>query len=216
MTGQASTPAARREPSAWNLANGLTLLRICIVPVFGWFLLEDGGGSATARFWAAGLFGFAMVTDRLDGDLARRKGMVTNVGKVADPIADKALTGMAFVGLSIIGDLFWWITVVVLVREWGVTLLRFVIIRHGVMPAGRGGKLKTLLQALALGLFLLPRWTFPGAAVWDAVAWVAMTAAVVVTLVTGADYVLKAARLREHSDRTAMKRARSRKAGGRR
>jgi CDP-diacylglycerol--glycerol-3-phosphate 3-phosphatidyltransferase len=187
------------------------VLRILIVPIFGWFLLVDDGASSAARFWATGLFAVAMFTDRVDGDLARRRDMVTDFGKVADPIADKALTGMAFVGLSIIGELYWWITLLVLVREWGVTLLRFVIIRHGVMPAGRGGKLKTLLQAVALGLFILPLWVFPFADLLEVAAWVVMAAAVAVTVVTGAAYVLKAFRLRQGSERTRLKRARARR-----
>ena len=108
------------------------------------------------RWWAFVVFAFAMVTDRIDGDIARSRGLITDFGKVADPIADKALVTMAFVGLSIIGDIPWWITVVILVREWGITAMRFWVIRHGVMAAGRGGKVKTLLQALALGFFVIP------------------------------------------------------------
>jgi CDP-diacylglycerol--glycerol-3-phosphate 3-phosphatidyltransferase len=122
---------------------------------------------------------------------------------VADPIADKALTGAALVGLSLLGDLPWWVTVVVLAREVGVTLLRFWVIRHGVIPASRGGKLKTLLQGVAIGLYILP---LSGVAA-SARAWF-MAAAVVVTVVTGVDYVARALKLRRTSDRAAMKRAR--------
>ncbi len=100
--------------------------------------------------WA--IFVAAMITDKIDGDIARSRNLVTDFGKIADPIADKALTGMAFVGLSIIGELWWWVTVVVLLREWGITLLRIWVIRYGVMAAGSGGKLKTVLQTVALGL----------------------------------------------------------------
>jgi CDP-diacylglycerol--glycerol-3-phosphate 3-phosphatidyltransferase len=145
-----------------------------------------------------------MVTDRVDGELARRRGLVTDFGKIADPIADKALTGTAFVGLSLLGELPWWVTVVVLVRELGITVLRFVVIRHGVMPAGRGGKLKTGLQGLALGLYLLP---LPAS--WHPVEVAAMVVAVVVTVVTGIDYAAQAARLRRTSARTATRRPRA-------
>lgn len=198
---------ATPEVSNWNLPNGLTVARIVVVPFFGALLLARDGQDVGLRWWAAALFVVAIATDRIDGDLARSRGLVTDFGKVADPIADKALTGMAFVGLSIIGDVPWWITVPVLVREWGITAMRFVVIRHGVMPAGRGGKTKTALQSLALTLFIVPLWTFPLADLWTAVAWVIMLACVVLTLVTGIDITIKALRLRQTSERAARKRA---------
>ncbi len=194
-------------PSAWNIANYLTVLRLLLVPVFGWLLLAEGGQNAAYRWAAFGVFALAMVTDRIDGDLARSRGLVTNFGKVADPIADKALVTMALVGLSEIGEVPWWITVVVLVREWGITLVRLRVIRHGVMAAGRGGKLKTLLQTVGIGFFLWPRWTLPAPQAWDFVAWTALVAAVIVTVVTGVDYLLQAQRLRQTSERTRRKRA---------
>ncbi|MFN8097077.1 MAG: CDP-diacylglycerol--glycerol-3-phosphate 3-phosphatidyltransferase [Dermatophilaceae bacterium] len=202
-----STAPARRV-SNWNLPNALTVGRILLVPVYGWLLLRDGGTDPVWRWWAASIFLVAIVTDRIDGDLARAWNLITNFGKIADPIADKALTGMAFVGLSIIGDLPWWITIVVLVREWGITLLRLVVIRHGVIPAGRGGKLKTTLQSIGLGLFSLPLWTFPLESVWRAVTWSVLIVSVVVTVVTGIDYVIKALTLRQTSPRAQMKRER--------
>jgi CDP-diacylglycerol---glycerol-3-phosphate 3-phosphatidyltransferase len=188
-------------PSNWNLPNALTTLRIAMVPFFGWALLYDDGQSVLWRVVAYLLFAVAMVTDKVDGDIARSRNLVTNFGKIADPIADKALTGMAFVGLSLIGELWWWVTVLVLVREWGITLLRLWVIRHGVMAASRGGKLKTLLQTFALGLFVLPLtlldggWGAVGTVLWW-VACVLMGAAVVVTVVTGVDYVVKALAVR--------------------
>ncbi|GAA1782882.1 MAG: CDP-diacylglycerol--glycerol-3-phosphate 3-phosphatidyltransferase [Actinobacteria bacterium] len=194
--------------SNWNLPNALTVLRIALVPFFGWLLLAEHGSDDTLRWWAAGLFALAIATDRIDGDLARKRGLVTDFGKVTDPIADKALTGMAFVGLSVLGELPWWITIAVLVREWGITIMRFVVIRHGVMPAGRGGKTKTALQSVALLMFILPLWTFPLADALHVIAWLVMIAAVVLTLVTGIDIVVKALRLRQTSERAAMKRAR--------
>jgi CDP-diacylglycerol---glycerol-3-phosphate 3-phosphatidyltransferase len=185
-------------PSAWNVANALTVLRLVLVPLFVWLLLRDTGATEGNRLLATAAFVVAIVTDRFDGDIARRWNMVTNFGKIADPIADKALTGAAFIGLSILGDLPWWVTVVVMVREWGVTALRFWVIRHGVMPASRGGKLKTVLQAIALGLYLLP-WHEVAAVHWAAIVF--MAAAVIVTIVTGLDYVGRALRLRAAAKR---------------
>ena len=192
-----------------NIANALTLLRLLLVPVFVVVLFADGGHSEGWRIWACVVFAVATITDFIDGDLARSRGLVTDVGKVADPIADKALTGAALIGLSILGDLPWWVTIVILVREIGVTALRFFVIRHGVIPASRGGKAKTLLQNIAIGLYLLP---LSG---WAASLrfWL-MAAALVVTVVTGADYVARALRLRQTSPRAQMKRAR-RAASGR-
>jgi CDP-diacylglycerol--glycerol-3-phosphate 3-phosphatidyltransferase len=186
-----------------NIANGLTLLRLLLVPAFVALLLVDGGHSPGWRVWAFIAFAVATVTDYVDGDLARSRGLVTDVGKVADPIADKALTGAALIGLSALDDLAWWVTVVILLREVGVTVLRFVVIRHGVIPASRGGKAKTALQNVAIGLYLLP---LEG---WAASMrfWM-LGVALVVTVATGADYVARAVTLRRTSERAAMKRAR--------
>ncbi len=204
----AATPVATPPPSPWNVPNALTVARILLVPVYGWLLLFDGGAHVGMRWWAAAVLCIATATDRVDGDLARRRGLITNFGKIADPIADKTLMGMAFVGLSVLGDLPWWVTIVVLVREWGVTVLRFWVIRHGVMPAGRGGKVKTTLQFFGLLLYTLPLWSFAGADAWELVAKIVLGLAVLVTVVTGIDIVVKALRMRQNSERTAMKRAR--------
>ena len=177
--------------SVLNVANLLTVVRLLLVPVFAVALFHDGGHNATWRWIAFGIFAVASVTDLVDGELARRRGLVTSFGKIADPIADKALMGTALVGLSLLGDMPWWVTVVVLVREVGVTLLRFWVIRHGVIPASRGGKAKTLLQAIAIGLYVLPLtgWLRTLSAV-------ILAAAVVLTVVTGIDYVARALALR--------------------
>jgi CDP-diacylglycerol--glycerol-3-phosphate 3-phosphatidyltransferase len=167
-----------------NPANAVTLARLLLVPVFAVLL-------ANASVAAFAVFAVASATDRLDGELARRQGCVTEFGKVADPIADKALTGTAFVGLSVLAWLSWWVTAVVLVREIGVTMLRFWVLRHGVIPASRGGKLKTLLQGVALGLYMLP--LVGWAATLRAVL---MGLAVAVTVITGVDYVGRALSLR--------------------
>jgi CDP-diacylglycerol--glycerol-3-phosphate 3-phosphatidyltransferase len=184
-----------------NLANALTVLRMALVPVFAVTLLYEGGDDSRARVLAWAIFAVAVVTDHFDGEIARKRGLVTNFGKLADPIADKALTGTALVGLSVLGELPWWVTVVILGRELGVTLLRFWVIRHGVIPASRGGKLKTLVQAVAIGLYVLPLSGFLGSVRW----WV-MAVAFVLTVVTGLDYVVRAVTLRQTSDRARRKR----------
>jgi CDP-diacylglycerol--glycerol-3-phosphate 3-phosphatidyltransferase len=168
-----------------NVANALTVLRLALVPVFIGLLVAGGPGSRAAAFVA---FAVASVTDLLDGELARRRNLITDFGKIADPIADKALTGSALVTLSILGELPWWVTVVILVRELAVTALRFWVIRRGVIAASRGGKLKTLLQVIAISLYILP-WR-----IWLE-RQLFMGAAVVVTVITGIDYTVRAVRL---------------------
>ncbi|WP_426566576.1 CDP-diacylglycerol--glycerol-3-phosphate 3-phosphatidyltransferase [Angustibacter sp. McL0619] len=200
----AAVPGATPVPvSIWNVANALTGLRLVLVPVFGLLLLHDDGQDASWRVAAFIAFFVASITDRFDGEVARKRGLITDVGKIADPIADKALIGMALVGLSLLGELPWWVTVVVLVREIGITVLRFMVIRHGVMPASRGGKVKTFVQALAIGLYVLPREVVP-----LPLAASVMAVAVAITLVTGVDYVVRAVRLRRTSPRALAKRAR--------
>ena len=178
-----------REAGLWNVANVLTMVRIVLVPVFVVFLFA--GGTAW-RLAALGTFVVASLTDLLDGRLARSRGLVTDFGKIADPVADKALTGAALIGLSALGELPWWVTGVIMFRELGVTALRFWVIRWGVIAASRGGKAKTLLQVIAICLYLLPSALSPPAVVRE----LFMAAAVVVTVVTGVDYVLQAVRLR--------------------
>ena len=145
-----------KKTSNWNVPNALTTLRILLVPVFGWALLQDGGDSSTWRWVAFAIFAVAMITDKIDGDLARKYNLVTDFGKIADPIADKAITGMAFIGLSLTGDIWWWVTIIVLLREWSVTLLRLSVLKKVVMPAAQSGKIKTTLQAVALGVLVWP------------------------------------------------------------
>jgi CDP-diacylglycerol--glycerol-3-phosphate 3-phosphatidyltransferase len=182
------------EPAAIplvNVANLLTVSRLVLVPVFLLTLFAGGGHATGWRVVATVVFAVASITDNLDGRLARRFGLVTDFGKIADPIADKALIGSALVGLSLLGDLPWWVTAVIAVRELGVTLLRFWVIRYGVIPASRGGKWKTLTQIVAIGLFLLP---LPAPA--GVLSWLVMGVALVLTVVTGLDYVFRAMRLR--------------------
>lgn len=186
-------------PSAWNLANVLTVLRIALVPFFAWALLADGGHTTTGRLIATALFVVAAATDRLDGWLARRSGQVTDLGKMLDPIADKVLIGTALVLLSWLGDLPWWVTVIILVRELGITAMRFFLLRYVVLPASRGGKLKTVLQSIAIGLYLLPLDVLPELV--SVVATIFMGAALVVTVVTGVDYARTGLRIRRTASR---------------
>jgi len=189
-------------PSPWNSANIVTMARILLVPFFAWALLVDGGDSVTWRLVATGIFVVAASSDRLDGYLARRYDLVTDLGKLLDPIADKLLVGTALVLLTWpLGELPWWVPVVILARELGVTLLRFAVLRYAVMPASRGGKLKTVLQLVAISLFLLPLSYLPA---WiGVVAWVVLGAAIVVTVVTGVEYGYQGWRLRRDAIRAA-------------
>jgi CDP-diacylglycerol--glycerol-3-phosphate 3-phosphatidyltransferase len=193
MPAMADPPGAAGSPppapGLVNIANALTVLRLVLVPVFVWFLLAGAPGDRAIAFVA---FAVASLTDLLDGELARRRSLITDFGKIADPIADKALTGSALVVLSFLSELPWWVTGVILFRELLVTGLRFWVISHGVIAASRGGKAKTLLQVIAIALYILP-------GPFRVVRWVVMAAALVVTVVTGADYVVRAIRLRRAS-----------------
>jgi len=172
-------------PRLLNVANALTVARLLLVPVCVGFLAAGGTGY---RYIAFAAFAVASMTDLADGELARRRNLITDFGKIADPIADKALTGSALITLSALGGLAWWITIVIVARELAVTALRFWVIRRGVIAASRGGKIKTLLQVIAISLYILP-WAVP------VERQVLMGAAVAVTLATGIDYTVRAIQL---------------------
>jgi len=179
------------KASNGNVANIITVARILLAPVFVWLLAADNGEHGVLRWVAAGLFILAIATDGVDGSLARSRNLVTKVGIILDPIADKVLTGAALIMLSVLGELWWWVTIVILVRELGITAFRFAVLRSRVIPASRGGKLKTIVQSVAISLFLVPLNTLVGDWVlW--VNWVAMGAALVLTVVTGIDYLWQA------------------------
>jgi CDP-diacylglycerol--glycerol-3-phosphate 3-phosphatidyltransferase len=191
-----NAPAAG-PPPLLNIANVLTGVRLLLVPVFLVLLMHDAGTDTGWRFAATAVFALAALTDRFDGELARSRGLVTAFGTIADPIADKALIGSALIGLSLLGHLGWWITVVIMGREVGITLLRFAVLRHGIIPASRGGKAKTLVQTVAIGLFVLPLEALPVvAAPAEWLRWAVLYVALALTVVTGLDYVLRAVRLR--------------------
>jgi CDP-diacylglycerol--glycerol-3-phosphate 3-phosphatidyltransferase len=177
-----------------NVANALTGLRIVLIPVFLMFTVTSEMTRPGWRIAACVAFSVASLTDFVDGWIARTWDLVTSFGKVADPIADKALTGTALVLLSAYGQLTWWATGIILIREVGVTALRFWVIRRGVIPASRGGKVKTALQILAIAWYLLPL-SGPLASVGVGVMWLAIA----VTVITGVDYVMRALRLRRQA-----------------
>ncbi|KUJ68565.1 CDP-diacylglycerol--glycerol-3-phosphate 3-phosphatidyltransferase [Streptomyces albus subsp. albus] len=194
----ASTAGGARRPAAsarsvrlWNIANILTMVRLLLVPGFVLLMLAGGGYDPAWRSLAWASFAVAMITDLFDGHLARRYNLVTDFGKIADPIADKAIMGAALICLSALHDLPWWVTGVILFREIGITLMRFWVIKHGVIPASRGGKMKTLAQGTAVGMYILAL-TGPLATLRF---WV-MAVAVVLTVATGLDYVRQAVVLR--------------------
>ncbi|MFJ7494817.1 CDP-diacylglycerol--glycerol-3-phosphate 3-phosphatidyltransferase [Streptomyces sp. NPDC097727] len=199
--------AAVNQASLWNIANLLTMLRLVLVPGFVMLLLHNGGYDPAWRSFAWAAFAIAMITDLFDGHLARTYNLVTDFGKIADPIADKAIMGAALICLSYLGDLPWWVTGVILFREIGITLMRFWVIRHAVIPASRGGKMKTLAQGTAVGMYVLAL-TGPLATLRF---WV-MAVAVVLTVVTGLDYVRQAVVLRRQG--LAAERAAAEEAAG--
>jgi len=186
VVSHGETPA-----SSGNLANIITVVRILLAPVFIVLLVLDEGADGPLRLAAAALFILAIATDGVDGLLARRRNLVTNLGILLDPIADKLLTGAALVMLAVLAELPWWVVIVILVREWGITLFRFLMLRDRVIPASRGGKLKTVMQAVAISFALVPLWQLLG-------EWIhilnttLMSVAVVLTIVTGFDYLVQA------------------------
>lgn len=193
--------AEPQKQSNWNAPNVITGARILATPFFLWMLLADGGDDGPWRWGAAAFFVLAIATDALDGYIARSRGLITDLGKLLDPIADKVLTGAALVGLSILHELPWWVTIVVLVREIGITVHRLMIASDVVVAAAWMGKLKTVAQSVAITLALMPLASVMGAAApvayWLNV--VTMTVAVVLTIASGIDYVIAFVRARKQA-----------------
>lgn len=181
--------------SNWNLPNAITVVRILFAPVFLVLLLVDGGADAALRWVAAVLFIVGIATDGVDGHIARSRGLVTDLGKLLDPIADKILTGIALIGLSILTELPWWVTVVVLIREVGITVHRMVIRHDHVVAAAWMGKLKTVFQGIAISFALVPLWELLGDWIFI-VNGILMTVAVLLTIASGLDYVWSAIKAR--------------------
>jgi CDP-diacylglycerol---glycerol-3-phosphate 3-phosphatidyltransferase len=181
------------QVSNGNIANIITVVRILLAPLFVWLVLLDDGEHGIWRFVAAGLFIAAIATDGLDGALARKRNLVTNSGIILDPIADKILIGGALIALAFVAELPWWVVIVILAREMGITLFRLMVLSNRVIPASRGGKLKTVLQAVTLSSWLVPTWLLLGSWVFI-LNWVLMGAVIVVTVATGLDYLVKGLR----------------------
>lgn len=179
------------KPSNFNVPNVLTSLRIIVIPLFAWLVISGDGQHASWIWWSLGVFVALMITDKLDGDIARAKNLVTDFGKIADPIADKALMITALVCLNVVGLVGWWVTAIIVVRELGITFWRMGELRKGnVVPASKGGKIKTTLQSLAVALYLIPL-----SGVFSVVQFLVMLAAVAVTVITGVQYLIDARRL---------------------
>jgi CDP-diacylglycerol---glycerol-3-phosphate 3-phosphatidyltransferase len=205
MRGRVTSPGDTKASNG-NIANIVTVIRILLVPVFIWLLFIDDGTNLIWRSVATALFILAIATDGVDGHLARGRNLITNVGIILDPIADKLLVGGALVSLSILGDLWWWVTIVILVRELGITAFRFAVIRKRVIPASKGGKLKTVFQSIAISLFLAPLQSLfhdvfgaPAGVITaiDWFDWIVMGIALVLTVYTGLDYLWQAWKIRK-------------------
>jgi CDP-diacylglycerol--glycerol-3-phosphate 3-phosphatidyltransferase len=198
-----ATPTTPATASNWNLPNIITVVRILLAPLFFWMLLADNGADEALRWWAAVLFIVAITTDGVDGAIARRYNLVTDLGKLLDPIADKILTGAALIGLSILLELPWWVTILILLREIGITVFRFAMLSDRVIPASRGGKLKTIAQSVAISLALLPLWLVFG----DWIHWVntiTMAVALALTVYTGIEYLVAARRVNSQAKPSAQ------------
>ena len=204
MRGRVTSPGDTKASNG-NIANIVTVIRILLVPVFIWLLFLDNHADGIWRWIATALFVLAIATDGVDGHLARGRNLITNVGIILDPIADKLLIGGALVSLSILGDLWWWVTVVIVVREVGITVFRFIVIRQRVIPASKGGKLKTVFQSVAISLFLAPLQSLfrdvfgaPSGVIvainW--VEWIVMGVALALTIYSGIDYLWQAWKIR--------------------
>lgn len=180
-----------------QLPNAITIARIPLAAVFFVLLLLGGtygSGDIVMRWIAGGLFVIAISTDWVDGYLARKYDIVSDFGKLWDPIADKLLTGAGFVGLAILGEWPWWVVIVILLREWGITVHRFIVAKQHIVAAAWMGKLKTALQGVTLGWWLLPLHEFIGMDWWTGIGDVLMYATLLLTVLSGIDYV--AAQLR--------------------
>ncbi|WP_187264976.1 CDP-diacylglycerol--glycerol-3-phosphate 3-phosphatidyltransferase [Homoserinibacter sp. GY 40078] len=186
--------AGETPASMGNIANIITVVRILLAPVFVWLMILDGGELGVWRWVAAVLFILSITTDSVDGFVARSRNLVTDFGKLVDPIADKILVGAALVALAVLGELWPWVAIVILVREFGITIFRFLMLRDHVIPAGFLGKVKTVVQAVAVSFALVPLWTLLGDWV-HVVNAVLMGAALVLTVVSGVEYLWSAWRV---------------------
>ncbi|MEN9731240.1 MAG: hypothetical protein RL488_550 [Actinomycetota bacterium] len=175
------------------LANLITLARIVLVPFVLWVVFAEPDRQSAWRWLAVLFFVLSAATDGVDGAIARKRGEVTNLGKILDPIADKLLIGGVLVSLSILGEVNWWVTAVILVRELGITVYRLVVIKKRVIAASGGGKLKTVMQSIMVGFLLSPANWMP----WGIQPWVEgclIFVAVALTIWTGVAYLVAGAK----------------------
>src|SRR5699024_1282385 len=184
------------EVPLWNIANILTVVRCAMVPLLV-VLAALEADSVPGRLLVAGVFVLAMITDFADGHLARSRNLITDFGKIVDPIADKAMTGAALVMLSVWEYIPWWMTILILVREFGITVMRFTILKYGALPATWAGKAKTLVQTIAITFCLLPLELWWGPARW--IGWSLVLLAVVLTVWSGLVNLKDGLRLRRQA-----------------
>lgn len=180
----------------WNVPNAITMARILAVPFFIWSLVSIANDESPMRWVSVLIFIVIMASDGVDGAIARKKGLVTNLGKLLDPIADKALLGGALVTLSVLGEIAWWVTIVILVRELGITVYRLVVVNQKVIAASSGGKLKTIFQGIMVGFIVSPL------TAWFPFDWYFLfedglvLVSVVLTVYSGLQYLVAAVRAR--------------------
>jgi CDP-diacylglycerol--glycerol-3-phosphate 3-phosphatidyltransferase len=164
--------------------NTLTVTRILLIPFGVYTLFYDGGGNATYQLISYAIFFTLGMTDIVDGRWARHSNKITPLGTFLDPVADKALIGAAMISLSILDRFPWWITILILTREIGITLFRLLVIKNGVIPASKGGKIKTLLQNFGVGFFILP---LPAWLDWFKYGFISV--AIILTITSAYDYL---------------------------
>ena len=177
-----------------NLPNFLTVVRIIAVPFCAYALFKDGGNNKVWQVIAASGFFLIGLTDFADGRIARSRKQITAFGEFMDPVADKIAIGTALIGLSILGRIWWWVSILILIREIGITVLRLTVIKHVVIPANRGGKLKTLLQGFALLFYIIP---FPQSL--HLARDIFLGIALILTITTGFDYVIAIRKVQSHT-----------------
>lgn len=139
-----------------NLPNALTIARVLALPFCAWALFKNGGNDPDWQIIAWCMFFVVGMTDVLDGRIARKRNQISSFGTLLDPIADKAFIATALIGLSLLEKMPWWVTIVILAREIGITILRFAVIKRGIIAASKGGKIKSLLQNFSVGFYILP------------------------------------------------------------
>jgi CDP-diacylglycerol--glycerol-3-phosphate 3-phosphatidyltransferase len=164
--------------------NTLTVARILLIPIGVYTLFYDGGDNSKYQLISYAIFFTLGMTDIVDGRWARHSNKITPLGTFLDPVADKALIGAAMISLSILDRFPWWITILILTREIGITLFRLLVIKNGVIPASKGGKIKTLMQNFGVGFFILP---LPAWLDWFKYGFISV--AIILTITSAYDYL---------------------------